>query len=71
MQIDRLPEGKHMLVTVVAHQSLDDRLDRGLAASVVMHRKQVRIALAGDNRAQDLHAGDAGNVGNDMTQIQV
>jgi hypothetical protein len=58
-----------VFLAVVARQRLRYRLDRCVASSVTMRGQDFRVALAGHDRTDDGHAGDASDVGYDMMQL--
>ncbi len=60
-----------MFVLVIANQRITNRFARRLAADVTMAGLFFRIAFAVNNRADDLHAGSAGDVLHDMMQLQI
>ena len=60
-----------MLCAVVPDQSGPDRLQGGMAADVPVRREDIRIALPCHQRADDPHAGHAGDVGDDMVKLEV
>ena len=60
-----------MFFAVVADQRLADCLDRRVAAPVPIGGQHVRIALAVHDRADDAHPGHAGDVRDDVMELQV
>jgi hypothetical protein len=60
-----------VLLAVVADQGLADGLGRGMAARVVVAGQLVRVALAGDDGADDPHPGGAAHVRDHVVRLQV
>lgn len=60
-----------MFRLVIAHQGTLDGLNARFAAGIAQGCQLRRVALAGDNRPDDPHAGGPGNVGDHMVQLQV
>ncbi len=66
-----LGELEHVLGLVMTAQRFTDCLDGGFAAHVAMLCKDIGIALTRDDRPDDLHAGDACDVLNDVMQLYI
>ena len=60
-----------MLLTVVADQCGADRLGWRMAPDITKGRQNIRIAFTRDNRPNDLHAGRAGDVRDNVMELQV
>ena len=62
VQLYRLPQGKQMLITVVADERLSDGLLTAMATGITMTCQQLRIALTGEDRLEDLHSSDSSDI---------
>jgi hypothetical protein len=71
VEFDSLAKREDVLVSVVAGQCLADGLDRRLAPHVAELGERRRRPLSFKDRADDLHAGDAGDVADDVMKLQV
>jgi len=71
VQLNSLRESKDVLLPVVADQRLADRFDGGMTAWVAHGGQCRRVALSSHDRADDGHAGHAGDVGHHVMELQV
>lgn len=69
VKLQRLCQGKDVLLAVIADQCGFDRVHRGFAADIPERGKNLRIALAGDDGTDDPHAGRTSDVGDDMMKL--
>src|SRR5690606_33958860 len=60
-----------VLLAVVADQGLGDGGGAGLDAVVAQRGQSARVSLAGEDRVDDGQPGDAGQVADDVMQVQV
>ena len=68
---ERLLERKQMLGAVAAGERLCDRLGTGVATVMAQGCQRFRVALAGQDRADDARAGGAGDVGDDVVELKI
>ena len=71
IQLNCLGQGEDVLLPVIAHQRLADRLDGRMAPHVAVGREGGRIALAGHDGPDDAHTGRSRDVGHDVVELQV
>ena len=71
IKLQRLGQGEDVFLTGVADQGLLDRLQRCAAARVAMGGQHLRISLARHDGPDDPHPSCAGDVRDDMVELQV
>ena len=71
IELERLPEREDMLRQVIAGQCLPDGLQRFLAPHVPILGQSGWIAHSVDDGADDLHPRHAGDVGDDVVQLDI
>ena len=71
VEVQRLGQGKDMLIAVIANQGCPDRLDRRMASHIAEPRQNVRIPFPCHDGANDPHAGRTSDIRDDMMQLQV
>jgi len=70
-EFERLFEGEKVFVAPIAGEGLGDGLLGGLTGGVAQAGQDEWIALSGDDSAEDLKAGGAGDVGEDVVELEV
>lgn len=68
---ERLGKSKHMLLAVSSLERASDLFGGGLDTAMAKSRESMDISLARHDRAQDLHAGHAGDVRDRLVQLNV
>jgi len=71
MRFQRLPQGKDVLGLVVAFERLGDLVLALGAVGIAVRRQLVRVALAGDDVAQDEPPGHARDVADHVGQLEI
>ena len=67
----RLLQNEQMFSAIMARQRLLDRFHAGMTAFVAHRRQHGRVALSGDDRAENAHAGCSRDVGHDMVKLEI
>jgi hypothetical protein len=60
-----------VLGAVAAGERLFDRLSTGMAIVMAQARQDFGVSFTGEDCADDLHTGHAGDVGNDMVELKI
>ena len=67
----RLLQRKQVLGAVATSERLLDRLNAGVATIMAQARQHLGVTFAGEDGADNPHAGGAGDVGNDVVKLEV
>jgi hypothetical protein len=71
VQLQGLGQSEDMLFPFIADQGLLDGFQRGVTAGITVRRQHRRVPLAGDEGADDGHAGHPGDVRDDMVELKI